>query len=724
LTIMVSTDAQTMHYVLSAADSSANQVKLPVVDLLVTDNIPPIILDLTFGAPTTGENFSFFARITDNIGIDEANVLYRFDDGQSENVTMTDGPTYTLDLYIPINVRSLHYVLSANDSSGHWASIPEVNLSVKDDDLPSVEDQTGTPYSGEPFILRCRSFDNIGILQVESEYWFDGGTHIRERMDTKEDYQTLLNVPKEARVLHYKLTAKDTSGNLNSTSANLMIIDKIAPVLLDRCKDPTTGENFSFDFTATENWIIKNFTLEYWFDNATHTNLRYTGVVTVRVPSNSTVLHYVVTVLDDSNNTARLGIERAVRDNIAPRIIDNSGNCTTGDDFRFAVEIVENVGIAEAYLDFRFDDGGWTRILLNRSTLIITPDSAHYLDYTIFVNDTSGNSVKTFGHKEVLDNDAPISENPTWTYGLEGMLIRVQVTDNIGVNDVHIRYSYDNASSIEIMMMPDGTTYYVLINISDAEALRYRISSKDATGNIIEVDGFVDVKSLLSVEIRDKSKNPTTGEEFTIDLNISNPKYNSELRIDYWFDNSNITTIPYTPGVSIAIPDHASKLHYKITTTDICGIRRNATFTKDISDNDAPVLEVQEYGTRMAGSNLTLNISASDNMAIINATIRYWFDAGLNETVLNLGPEIHNYSLEIQLPKKIATMHYSIIVMDSSGNSKEVHDDLPIITKSNAPRSDNGPGLPGLLILLLIAGLVGLTLSGFLYLRRKRRKTS
>ncbi len=193
-------------------------------------------------------------------------------------------------------------------------------------EAPVVIDNTiGTSSTGEPLIINARAIDYIGITNVTLYYWFDtvsGPTsplNVTMTFIGSTFWETTITVPTDATVIHYNISAKDTSDQWNETGQiDALVIDNDPPAIADNTvRSPFTGEMFTINASVADNIAIDNVTVYYWFDTpsgstpATNNTLTYSGrtfwEITITVPADATYFHYNIYVRDTNDNWAETG---------------------------------------------------------------------------------------------------------------------------------------------------------------------------------------------------------------------------------------------------------------------------------------------------------------------------------------------------------------------------------------------------------------------------------
>ncbi len=139
----------------------------------LSDTTPPNIADATTGTPTTGEQFTLKANVTDNEGVDSVKIVYWFSGREEQDTLSKGGENWTVTIEIQDNATDLHYRFNASDVNGNWANSEEYTLQVEDNDAPTIADMTPkTATTGDPFVFNLTMIDNIKVTNAYVIYWF------------------------------------------------------------------------------------------------------------------------------------------------------------------------------------------------------------------------------------------------------------------------------------------------------------------------------------------------------------------------------------------------------------------------------------------------------------------------------------------------------------------------------------------------------------------------
>jgi hypothetical protein len=265
--IIVPINAVTLHYNISAKDTSNNWNETFEITIAVLDNDLPTILDTTGGIPVADDNFTINATVNDNIEVDEVylNYWYYLLGGGTDgpyNVSMNPGYSKIVD--VPADALTLNYSISANDTSDNWKQTIEYTRDVHEIVLPEINDTTsGSPKTGDPFMILANVTDNFGVDSVHIYFWFTTtGQPTNPQNFTMNDlgggnFDYTLDIPINAIELHYNISANDTSNNWNQTGVQILDVqDDDLPELSDIISNPSSqviGDQVNITLSISDN---------------------------------------------------------------------------------------------------------------------------------------------------------------------------------------------------------------------------------------------------------------------------------------------------------------------------------------------------------------------------------------------------------------------------------------------------------------------------------------
>ncbi|MGA1793888.1 MAG: hypothetical protein ACMUHM_08055 [Thermoplasmatota archaeon] len=721
----------TIHYIFHVSDAAANWASSAAKDVNITDNDKPSFgTDSSPSTAGTGNNYIFSVQVTDNVQVQEVRVEYWFGTGSRTNTSMTGSGPYTYQISIPSGSLSvLNYIFRARDRSDNWVATTGSTVIVEDDDAPVFgSDQTPTTgTTGDPLTFMVGVSDNIGVNMVTVEYWFGSGTHTNSSMAGSGTFTLPITVPSTSVLpLHYIFHTSDQAGNWGfTTTKDVIIIDNDRPVIGpdNTPSAATTGDPFTFRTGATDNIGISSVTVEYWFGTGTHRNMTMTLNVVyqlqITIPSDSTdALSYIFHSSDGRGNWGTTSIGTvSISDNDSPSLVsdDSDRSAFTGDDYTFSFVISDNIGVAVATVEYWFGSDAHTNTTLPGLSpytfrVPIPENGLDTLHYIVHSRDDAGNwFVSDMVDVSVFDNDLPIIIGDM-TSGLVGtgseLVFRIELADNIGISSVHVEYWFQQSSKSNLTMAKAGEgiwEFLLGIPLDSLEPVHYVFHFSDTSGNwmtslVSQVTVFDDDLPFIT----EFSPDPygTTGDQYRIDIRISDNIGVQGAFIEYWFEgdlhkNDSMTgSDPFT--FFIGVPsDSAASLHLIVRFHDTSGNWNEASeVTVNIIDDDDPIISEPTAPVQATtGDPLTISFRSTDNIGISNVRLVFWFTGSIEQEVVLSGGPSYEYSLDIPI-SQMGEVYILINCTDGSGNSAEYRFD-PITILDNDPPSVSVIDIPG-----------------------------
>jgi len=349
--------------------------------------------------------------------------------------------------------------------------------------------------------------DNIGVEEVfvKSAFPGDDETISLERQDFY--WICTIIIGDFIGFFNYTIHVRDAEGNENSTSERCVyVFDNDLPELMKdlTCESAGTGEDFHFVADFTDNIGVTRVNVIYSIDLAEPYNESMMKVnesrwITTRVtPLNSTSISYYFLFIDNANNTNHTSLHVVPVLDVSPPVLLNEetiGNTTTGDDFKFRIELDDNIGILKSWINLSFDNHSFHVIDLdwegeqNWSLTITIPINAIKIYYYYHALDFSLNEIQSdLRTLNVWDNDAPmlIEENavevPNYPYMFNFSAI---VKDNIGIDGVYLNITYNGIQWERKEMKIVGSDTWLMSIIVDTSLaeMSYIIHFSDFAGN-------------------------------------------------------------------------------------------------------------------------------------------------------------------------------------------------------------------------------------------------
>jgi parallel beta-helix repeat protein len=255
--------------------------------------------------------------------------------------------------------------------------------------------------------------------------------------------------------------------------------------------------------------------------------------------------------------------------------------------------------------------------------------------------------------------------------------INASIENVFGIKNPTVDYWEDQGSHKNISMsykLPQGqmSFYEALVTVgANCTNLSYRIlayndytSSQSKTVTRLNVS----VLDIFVPTISDRSLVPYDGKPFVFNATAGDNIAISSVVSDYRIDGKAFTRVDLEPLgdsflASIGIPLTAHNLSYTLAVTDSSGLNKTTVLrTVDVID-DVPPMFVDTSLTPYNGENFTISIIATDNIAVSNISVTYFFEYG-HVTKIDATPGF----VTITIPLDARRLEYDISCWDSSGN--------------------------------------------------------
>jgi len=485
---------------------------------LVRELVPPTIEDLTTGSPTTGDPFTFRARVADNLGLEGAWLVVWREGGSPVNVSMGDAGAGVLAANItpaPDWVGQLSYDIVAVDMSENWNRTSTRALTVMDNDMPELTgiDTVGTATTGDGLWFRVNVTDNIGVTAVWVEYRQGalGAVNASLGIVVFDQWAVRVTAPDTLDALFYVFRAVDAAGNWNSSREMTVRMLDDDPPMIGADRTPGTaaaGATVRVELEVRDNVAVACVTVETWFGTgprANHTMGPSTSgpgiwCFIVEVPIDSLdALNYWIRANDTSGNEVN-GPRRTVLviDSTPPELREDltEGPVIAGLPFAIRATFRDNIDVEGAWVEYWFEGGSLDNASMDRqdrgiwSLQLTVGVSTVPLNYRYSVMDTSGNWLVTgVMTVDVVDTGVPgLWRDLTGKEATTGdpFEFAVEVWDSGGVDQVSVVYSYGGGEPMNGTMASGGPLLWRLIVTVPVDAqgpLRYEFHARDASGN-------------------------------------------------------------------------------------------------------------------------------------------------------------------------------------------------------------------------------------------------
>ncbi|MCD4845030.1 MAG: PGF-pre-PGF domain-containing protein, partial [Methanosarcinales archaeon] len=580
----------TYYYVVNSTDESSNSAQsdeyfFTTAD--IADTTPPVISNITNTTPTTDS-------VTISWDTDEnSDSLVKYGTESGNYTVEVPDPAlvsfHSIELSGLISNTTYYYVVNCTDASTNSAQSDEYNFTTADiADIPppilsQPEDQTieqGSAYEitwmidgtdpGQYLVLR-----NGTEVVIPTDYQCDG-----DIITIQVDTSTL-------DIWNYTIFANDTSGNTVNDQVNITIQDTTLPVIKTATANPTVIEangtqctilnvtatdtgsgiaNVTVNLSAIGGFPVQVMTLNngVW-QFITHTKIIGTFKLPVNVTDNvalsntsvSILLNAVDTVLPFINSPENQLIEQGIKGNITWTIIEAEPHMYWV--LRNGIEIVP-----PAYYQ-----SGVDITVLIEDTL-----SSDVWNYTIFANDTSGNTTSDQVNITVQDTTPPSITGPS-NHLIEQNATGHIIWEIIDANPDAYRILRDGIQIEPTTLYQNGDTITADIFTTTRGIYNYTIIANDTLEHTASNQVIITVQETIPPVINhppDQSIERCTTGNITWTITDATPE-------KYWVLRNGIQVISPTDFVS------GSTINISIDNTSTVDVLNYTIFANDTSGN-------------------------------------------------------------------------------------------------------------------------------------------
>jgi len=226
-------------------DTSGNWNNTGTKDVTIIDNDKPVITDNTPATATTGDSFTFTADVTDNMAVSDVYVEYWYGTGEHTNVSMEEG-SYVKTIVVGNTLETLHYIISASDTSGNWNNTGTKDVTIIDNDPPSVSITSGPSgtINTASASFSWSGSDNIGGIQYSYKLEGYDSSWSSWSSAKSKSYSGL-----DDDSYTFRVKAKDGAGNTASDSRSFTVNTNEEPTasFTYTPSSPTDLDTITFD---------------------------------------------------------------------------------------------------------------------------------------------------------------------------------------------------------------------------------------------------------------------------------------------------------------------------------------------------------------------------------------------------------------------------------------------------------------------------------------------
>ena len=307
--------------------------------ITITDDDAPSPSDNSQSTATTGDNLTFNVSTTDNIAVDTVYVSYWYGGGSSSIINL-DG---TGDNYLGIitiqsdSLDTLQYSVNANDTSGNVAALTTTNVTITDNDVPTVSVVTGntTGTTGDSVTINATLADNIGVENA-TLFYRESGAGNWSQTDISSGLANIAISSTSVNDVNYYVIVNDSAGNgpVGDPSTDgtvyyrITVTDDDEPgVLINNIVPADYNSNFTVNATVVDNIQVKN--VSYRLENSTYESSWNLAALTdgywvatfdiSAIPDGNYSLRINATDTTDNSNSSQY-VQNIVIDRVAPEI--------------------------------------------------------------------------------------------------------------------------------------------------------------------------------------------------------------------------------------------------------------------------------------------------------------------------------------------------------------------------------------------------------------------
>ncbi|MFW6040691.1 MAG: NosD domain-containing protein, partial [Thermoplasmatota archaeon] len=605
-------------------EGDENDDEYPLMEPYNIDTVPPSITNLNL--TNIAENSAEIVWSTDELTIGEVRYSPNLD---FSNSTIIQTQSYSIDHSVLLtnlsSGSSYYFEIILTDVSGNevidnnetnYYRFDTVSTKIS---KPIINDLTSqTPETDSYFLFEAEIIDESQVIEVYVDYWLDDKNVNNISMEkTDNTWMAYIEIGSNSYDLNYEITARNENNIWNSTETIVLdVIDTSPPSVTIHSSDiANTGENYTINFTVSENREIKQINLTYYTDitsptkvfqddlelNSVNENYTYS----IHLPQNATELFYNISVIDTSENEYFSHYSQQIEDIIPPNIsfveeIDTLIKAET--TAKITAQIEDNIEISKAILTIDKDgveksyDMEESENNLWTYNLELKEEGSY--TYWIVAEDTSGLINRSYENtftvidmappqvkiENYIGGILPINENIDLNFTRE--MDKNSVIHSLDIDeDFEVNWHNDSYLSVIINDVEAGSIYNISINSSIA---------KDVYGYYLDGNG-------------DGKATQTKENDF-----VANITYESPPQIQVWtpqihYKHENIT-------LEIDIQDDIAIEKGWLYYVDTQDYSHNLSFT-----NTSGLFNISLPRQKRTG-NLTLSVFAVDSSGLSNNT--------------------------------------------------------------------------------------------------------
>jgi hypothetical protein len=602
--------------------------------------------------------------------------------------------------------------------------LSKFGMGFDDDIAPMMAEDDSDPlaYSNNDFTFRPVIGDNVGIVELNVEYWFGSGPHSNDSFTLLEPFEHTITLPKSVDPMTYFFTARDLNGNwYASTPKTMNLLDGSPPVysnvMLDP-EEPVTGVlNISIDWE--DNVLITSTQLVYRFDQSTPfitaTNWSVSGDTytwSINITDDIDFIYYLSGASDLAGNTEATPLMSSqINKPFFSDMTLGPAVPTTGSWVNVTINVTDNGDLDESSVTiFYRDSGSWQSMMMGNGGdelfwANFTVDGSYMVEYYFTAMDDLGymtmSPIYTFA---VADDDDPSFTDLSPTSGTTGdeYTFRVSVNDNVAVDDVEVTWAHGILGDTESFDDDGGGMWSLEIDLDDdLSDMTYTITVIDESSNSI-------TGSTMSVSLSDNDDpeysnpdripdEPNTGAVY-LDIDWEDNIAVQDPTLHFRMDNTSSYmdwTIYSLSGDTytymLYLPETCDHLYYYFSASDPgSNLVKTPTYYTEVNMPQIgdPTLTPASPTT---GESLNITIDGLIDNDKISSVVLYYSDDGSWKSIQMSYYMNDMYSADIIPDGGLLLEYYIEITDDNAFMNTSTTWDVTVADNDNPSLMDNSP---------------------------------
>jgi len=631
-----------------ANDSSGNINASEQTNFTIQDVVNPSVFSLLPVASSTynfGDTVEISANVTDDFSVHTVYANITCPNTTIKQLTLSNGSGYQFkynnSFIVPLSTGTYNITYYANDTGGNINATQSSNFSTTDTNSPTITNLGCTPTNinlSQSLMCNATITDNYALGTITANVTLPNGTiDVMSTSNVSSLYNFTFTRSLLVGQYNYTWRANDSSGNVQTSSANFNVSDVIYPSLTFNTpvnNSNTSSTTITVNFNVTDNYYSTlNCSLNVnGTAQATNTAV-VNGTATNLTTSTLSQGHYTlnITCLDDSGNRNSTEERFATVDLGVPLFYTLSYSPSTAEDLDPNVNITITANVTENFtavhtvilerkLSTESAYNTNLTLTLNTSTglyqgVFNATDSGTY-NLRLWANDTAGNYDISTAVDTVVAYDYNWTRTPS-SFTINSISGQITRLGNLTINNtgdfplnftiksnstttVYNRtenFSLGAKEALEISInetAPNAGIKSLTLNISDNQTIYY---SQTVTGQIVVAPGQPVLRATFTTPSTD-TRSVTQGDssvsfvgtlENIGEADASNVTFYLSIPSDWTvtFGTLNLSYSNFASGdsvetvIEVSIPDNAST-GVKTVVLNASGVNASSTDLKSL----------------------------------------------------------------------------------------------------------------------------------------------